>query len=90
MAFGARFWGLADRLIDHLDICRANETWIRSEIARGTHIIDIGIDTSRVGSRSPYYALELRIMMETGYPVDRRPWPASSSEYEPEAGEPCP
>jgi hypothetical protein len=67
-----------------------NESWLRAEIANGSHIIDIGIDSSRMGSRSPYYELERRIIAETGYPVEYRSWPPSENKYSPEYEGPCP
>lgn len=89
--FGARYWaGLEGPNVDHVAVCGANEAWLRGEIARGSHIIDIGIDNSRKDSRSPYYELEQRIIAETGYPVERRPWPPSRIEYEPEDPGRCP
>lgn len=90
-AFGARYWpGLSGPNVDHVAVCIANESWLRGEIASGTRVIDIGVDSSRQGSRSPYYELELRIIAETGYPVERRPWPASPNQYQPVYAGPCP
>jgi hypothetical protein len=71
-------------------VCAANEAWLRGVIARGAKIIDIGLDSSRRGSLSPYYQLELRIIAETGYPVERRSWEASPDQYTPDDPGPCP
>jgi RHS repeat-associated protein len=89
-AFGATTWPGPPPDSTHYETCAANEAWINAQIQRGAHIIDIGIDSSRQGSRSPYYALELRQIAEAGYPVDRRPWPASPSPYTPDDDGPCP
>jgi hypothetical protein len=45
-----------------------NERWIRQKIAEGYEILDIGIDPSR-SRRSPFYALEMRIIEEMNYPI---------------------
>ena len=52
--------------------------------------MDIGIDESREGSRSPYYELELRVLDQANYPVEQRFWPPSPGRYEPEYRGPCP
>lgn len=90
-AFGARIW-VGPRLgASHLEKCAANEAWIRAEIQRGTHIIDIGIDSSRQQTRSPYYALELRELAAVNYPVEHRPWGPSPNQYvDEDYGGPCP
>ncbi len=51
-----------------------NERWLRSKIRQGFEILDIGIDPSRA-TRSPFYALEKRILEELGYPVSPIPRP---------------
>lgn len=57
---------------------------------QGAHIIDIGIDTSRRGSRSPYYALEQREISRARYAVESKPWPPSPVTYTPHDFGPCP
>lgn len=90
-AFGATIWIGPRAGASHLEKCAANETWIRSEIQRGTHIIDIGIDSSRQETRSPYYALELRELAAANYPVERQPWGPSLNQYvDEDYGGPCP
>lgn len=42
-----------------------NERWLRSKIAQGYTIYDIGIDPTRA-TRSPFYELEKRILKEKG------------------------
>jgi RHS repeat-associated protein len=51
-----------------------NERWLRDKIKKGYTIIDIGIDPTRA-SRSDFYALEQRIIRDTGYPTTKVPWP---------------
>jgi len=68
-SMGAQAWPGLRPDSTHNEVCAANETWLRSVIARGAKIIDLGIDNSRQDSRSPYYRLELRIIAETGYPA---------------------
>lgn len=53
-------------------------------------ILDIGIDKSRISSRSPYYELEMRIVGEEGYPVEPRFWTQSPNPYAPADLGPCP
>lgn len=90
LAFGATWWQGTPPGTPHVETCAANEAWISAQIQRGAHIIDVGIDGGRQGSRSPYYALELRKIAEAGYPVERRPWPASPGAYTPPDPGPCP
>ena len=80
-AFKARAWDGPPRGSSHLQTCAANESWLRGIMARGDKIIDIGIDRSRQGNRSPYYELEQRIITETGYPVEERFWFSSARPY---------
>jgi RHS repeat-associated protein len=88
--FGAIVWVGPPDGVSHPQICQANQAWINAQMERGAHIIDIGIDSSRQGSRSPYYMLELRELARAVYPVDRRPWPPSGQSYAPVDLGPCP
>ena len=45
---------------------RRNEVWIRRKMKEGCLIIDIGIDPTR-NTRSPFYAMEIRILQQEGY-----------------------
>lgn len=80
-AFKARAWDGPPRGSSHLQTCAANESWLRGIMAKGAKIIDIGIDRSRQGNRSPYYELEQRIITETGYSVEERFWFSSARPY---------
>lgn len=89
-AHAATFWLGVRPDAPHLSVCLANEAWIRGVIQGGSRVLDIGIDTSRLGSRSPYYDLEKRIFAEFGYPVEPRAWPPSPNTYTPSDPGPCP
>jgi hypothetical protein len=64
-------WGRnfpAGRAMTSLELAAAlarNEKWIRSKIAQGYKLYDIGIDPTRA-TRSPFYRLEQRIINELG------------------------
>lgn len=66
-AHAATFWPAVRPDAPHLSVCLAHEAWIRGVIQGGSRILDIGIDESPLGSRSPYYVLEKRIISETGH-----------------------
>ena len=52
-----------------------NERWIRQKIRDGYEILDIGLDPARTTRRSPFYALEERILKEMDYPTILIPRP---------------
>src|SRR5258706_13359499 len=47
---------------------RRNEAWIRRKMKESCQIIDIGIDPTRA-TRSPFYAMEKRILKEESYTI---------------------
>jgi RHS repeat-associated protein len=90
-AYHARVWLGVPSRTSHSATCRANEAWLRGEMIRGSRILDIGIDTARLRTRSPYYALEVAILAEARYPVTEVYWPPSGRGYVDEHyGGPCP
>jgi hypothetical protein len=88
-AYRARVWFGTVRDSGHASICMQNEAWVRTEMARGSRFLDIGIDIGRLGSRSPYYGLEKDVLREASYPTEPRPWPPSPP-YTPEPRPSCP
>ena len=78
-AVGAEYYR-ARRIIpwDERLAMRRNEAWLRRKIRQGYSVFDIGIDLSRT-YRSPFYAMERRVLRELG--VEPRPlyWPPSDN-----------
>jgi hypothetical protein len=57
---------------------RRNEAWIRRKVREGYLIYDIGIDLAR-DYRSPFYAMERRVLREMGVEPVPIYWPPSDS-----------
>jgi hypothetical protein len=52
-----------------------NEKWIRRKMKQGCEIIDIGINPTRPGGRSPFYEMEKRVIGDANYPTTPVYWP---------------
>jgi hypothetical protein len=57
---------------------RRNEAWIRRKVREGYLIYDIGIDLAR-DYRSPFYAMERRVLREMGIEPIPIHWPPSDN-----------
>ncbi|GIV17356.1 MAG: hypothetical protein KatS3mg022_2791 [Armatimonadota bacterium] len=57
---------------------RRNEAWIRRKVQQGYKVLDIGIDLARQ-ERSPFYAMERRVLQELGVEPVPVYWPASDN-----------
>jgi hypothetical protein len=59
-------------------VLRRSEAWIRRKVREGYLIYDIGIDLAR-DYRSPFYAMERRVLREMGVEPVPIYWPPSDS-----------
>ena len=50
---------------NYIEIMTQNETWLREKMTQGIEYILIGLNANRVGGRSPFYEMEIRVCKET-------------------------
>jgi RHS repeat-associated protein len=63
---GAETFSVTERL-SRSELMARNMAWLQDKIASGSRIFDIGLNPARTDGGSPYYAAEVKTLMDNGF-----------------------
>jgi len=63
---GAETFSVATR-VSSSELMARNMAWLQDKIASGARIFDIGLNPARTDGGSPYYAAEVKMLMDNGF-----------------------